>query len=108
MYKSGYDDWDPTQERAWDEQEAVLLLQNAGALVAGLEATGARMPLRERYHARLVAAHDAQDMAAYRMALNGYVAAAREAYRKNKQKNQREGRADAPSPNQGRREGGLT
>ena len=100
MYKSGYDDWDPAQERAWDEQEAVLLLQNAGALVAGLEATGARMPLRERYHARLVAAHDAQDMAAYRVALNGYVAAAREAYRKKKQKkNQREGRtSDAPRP----------
>jgi hypothetical protein len=107
MYKSGYDDWDPTQERAWDEQEAVLLLQNAGALVAGLEATGARMPLRERYHARLVAAHDAQDMAAYRMALDGYIAAAREAYRKKKQqkKNQNEGRADASAPNQGRREG---
>ena len=99
MYKSGYDDWDPTQERAWDEQEAVLLLQNAGALVAGLEATGARMHQRERYHARLVAAHDAQDMAAYRIALNGYVAAAREAYRKKKQSKQREGRSsDALRP----------
>jgi hypothetical protein len=50
--------------------------------VAGLEATGARMPQRERYHACLVAAHDARDMAAYRIALNGYVEAAREAYRK--------------------------
>ena len=96
MYKSGYGDWDPTREQAWDEQEAVLLLQNAGALVAGLEATGAQMPQRERYHARLVAAHDAQDMAAYRIALNGYVAAAREAYRKKKQSKQREGRSDAP------------
>jgi hypothetical protein len=96
MNKSGYDDWDPTQEQAWDEPEAVLLLQNAGALVAGLEATGARMPQREWYHARLVAAHDAQDMAAYRIALNGYVAATREAYRKKKQKNQREDRSDAP------------
>ncbi len=96
MYRSGADDWNPTQEQAWDEPEAVLLLQNAGALVAGLEATGARMPQRERYHACLVAAHDARDMAAYRIALNGYVAAAREAYRKKKQKNQREGRSDAP------------
>lgn len=96
MYKSGADDWKPTQERAWDEPEAVLLLQNAGALVAGLEATGARMPQRERYHGRLIAAHDARDMAAYRIALNGYVEAAREAYRKEKQKKQREGRSDAP------------
>jgi hypothetical protein len=36
-------------------------------------------------------------MAAYRMALNGYVEAAREAYRKNKQqKGRRAGRSDAP------------
>lgn len=98
MYKSGADDWNLTQEQAWDELEAVLLLQNAGALVAGLEATGARMPQREMYHARLVAAHDARDMAAYQIALNGYVAAAREAYRKEKQKNQWEGRSNALSP----------
>lgn len=108
MYKSGADDWNLTQEQAWDELEAVLLLQNAGALVAGLEATGARMPQRERYHARLVAAHDARDMAAYQIALNGYVAAAREAYRKEKQKNQWEGRSNALSPDQHRRERGLT
>jgi hypothetical protein len=44
------------------------------------------MPQREQYHARLVAAHDARDMAAYRIALNGYVEAAREAYRKKRQK----------------------
>lgn len=96
MYKSGEEDWNPTQEQAWDEPEAVLLLQNAGALVAGLESTGARTPQRERYHARLVAAHDAQDMAAYRIALNGYVEAARQAYRKQKQKKRREGRSDVP------------
>jgi hypothetical protein len=89
MYKSGYDDWDPTQEQAWDESEAVLLLQNAGALVAGLEATGARMPQRKWYHARLVAAHDAEDMPAYQIALNGYVAAAREAYRKKTEESER-------------------
>ena len=98
MYKAGADYWNPTEEQTWDESEAVLLLQNAGALVAGLEATGARMPQRERYHAGLVAAHDARDMAAYRIALNGYVAAAREAYRKQKQKNQREVRSDALGP----------
>ncbi len=111
MYKSGVDNWNPSQEQAWDEPEAVLLLQNAGALVAGLEATGARMPQRERYHARLVAAHDARDMAAYQIALNGYVAAAREAYRQKKQKNQRNGRSDALSPDshdQRPRERGLT
>jgi hypothetical protein len=63
MHKSGRKRLESPEEQAWDEPEAVLLLQNAGALVAGLEATGARMPQRERYHARLVAAHDARDMA---------------------------------------------
>ncbi len=86
MYKSGAEGWeDPTREQeAWDEPEAVRLLQEVGQRVAALEATGTRMTQRERYHARLVAAHDARDMAAYRMALNGYVEAAREAYRKTK------------------------
>jgi hypothetical protein len=85
MYKSGDEGWkDLTREQEWDEPEAVRLLQDAGERVSGLEATGAWMPQRERYHARLVAAHDARDMAAYRIALNGYVEAAREAYRKKK------------------------
>ena len=83
MYKAG-DGWDPTRERAWDEPEAVRLLQRVGVRVAGFEATGARMPHPERYHARLIAAHDARDMAAYRIALNEYVEAAREAYQKTK------------------------
>ena len=108
MHKSDESGWNSPEEQAWDEPEAVLLLQNAGALVAGLEATGARMPQRERYHARLVAAHDARDMAAYQIALNGYVAAAREAYRKQKQKNQRNSRSDTLSPDRCPREGGLT
>ena len=81
MYKASDDGWDPTRERAWDEQEAVRLLRHAGALVASFEATGARMPQRELYHARVVAAHDARDMADYRDALNGYVEAARMASR---------------------------
>jgi hypothetical protein len=93
MYKSAEEGWeDPLGEQeAWDELEAVRLLQEAGERVAALEETGARMAQRERYHACLVAAHDAQDMAAYSIALNGYVEAAREAYRKAK----RGGRADA-------------
>jgi hypothetical protein len=87
VYKAGSEGWeDLTQERAWDEPEAVRLLQEAGERVAGFETTGARVPQRERYHARLVAAHDARDMTAYRLALNGYVEAAREAYRKAKAK----------------------
>ena len=94
MFKSGKDGWDDlTQEQAWNEPEAVQLLQDAGERVTGLETTGARMLQRERYHARLIAAHDARDMAAYRIALNGYVEAAREAYRKKKQK---DGRSDVP------------
>ena len=73
-------------EERWNESEAILLLQHAGKLVDGLEATGARMAQSERElcHARLVAAHDAQDMAAYRIALKGYTEEARKAYRKAK------------------------
>ena len=95
MYKAGGEGWeDLTQERAWNEPESVRLLQEVGERVANLEATGARMPQRQRYHASLVAAHDARDMAAYRLALNGYVEAAREAYRKVKAK--KGSRSDAP------------
>lgn len=74
-----------SQER-WNELEAILLLERTGKLVEGFEATGARMAQsnRERYHTRLVAAHDARDMAAYRIALKEYGEGAREAYRKAK------------------------
>ena len=68
----------------WNEPEAIVLLERAGELVAGFESVGAQVPNRLQYHARLVAAHDAKDMAAYRVALNGYVEAARAAYRKTK------------------------
>ena len=62
-----------TKER-WNEQEAILLLQGAAKLVQEIETSGTRMPHSERkqYHARLIAAHDARDMAAYRIALEGY------------------------------------
>jgi DNA-binding FadR family transcriptional regulator len=74
-----------TKER-WNEQEAILLLQGAAKLVQEIETSGTRMPHseREQYHARLVAAHDARDMAAYRIALEGYAQGARKAYRKMK------------------------
>lgn len=90
MYRTANDRWLSTQEQRWEEPEkwneaeAVRLLQQAGALVAELEAQGVQMSQRELYHAHLIAAHDSQDMAAYRIALNGYVAAAREACRKAK------------------------
>ena len=73
-------------EEQWNELEAVLLLQRAGKLVQEIESSGTRMPHSDRklYHARLVAAHDAQDMAAYRIALEGYAQGARKAYRKTK------------------------
>jgi len=73
-------------EERWDEPESILLLQRAGELVGVLEASGVRMPQgeREACHARLVSAHDAQDIAAYRCALEGYVGGARKAYRKAK------------------------
>jgi hypothetical protein len=77
-------------EELWNEPEAVALLRRAGKLVDGLEATGARMPQGERElcHARLVAAHDAKDVAAYRNALKGYAEEARKAYRKAKGRRQ--------------------
>jgi hypothetical protein len=70
-------------EKQWDEETAVRLLLEAGALVDGYEAEGARMPaqLRETYHACIVEAHNARDMTAYQEAVNGYEEAAREAYR---------------------------
>jgi hypothetical protein len=68
----------------WNEQEAILLLQRAAKLVQVIETSGTQMPHseREQYHARLVAAHDARHMAAYRIALEGYAQGARLAYRK--------------------------
>ena len=70
----------------WNEQEAILLLHCAAKLVQEIETSGTRMPQseREQYHARLVAAHDARDMAAYQIALDGYAEGARKAYRKTK------------------------
>ena len=70
----------------WNEQEAILLLQRAGKLVQEIETSGTRMSQskREQCHARLIAAHDARDMAAYRIALEGYAEGARKAYRKTK------------------------
>ena len=70
----------------WDELEAILLLQRAAKLVQEIETSGTRMPQseREQYHARLVAAHEARDVAAYRIALEGYAEGARKAYRKTK------------------------
>ena len=91
LYKAD-DNWHPTRKQAWDEPEALRLLQRAGELVDVFEATGARMPQRERYHAHIIAAHDARDMDAYQMALNGYVEAAREASRQAAYQKARRGR----------------
>ncbi len=79
-----------TPDEQSNEEEAILLLRGVGKLVAGLEATGARMPQdeREMCHARLVSAHDAKDMTAYRNALEGYAEEARKAYRKAKGRRQ--------------------
>ena len=63
-----------------------MLLQRTAKLVAVIEASGVRMPQgnRELCHARLVAVHDARDIAAYRAALEGYEDRTRNAYRKAK------------------------
>jgi hypothetical protein len=73
-------------EQRWNEPEAILLLQRAGKLVEEIETSGSRIrdSDREVFHARLVTAHDAQDMAAYRIALEEYVEGARKAHRKAK------------------------
>jgi hypothetical protein len=73
-------------EQRWNEPEAIVLLQRAGKLVEEIEASEARIPDsdRELFHARLVTAHDTQDMAAYRIALEEYVEDARKAHRKAK------------------------
>ncbi|MDQ3923647.1 MAG: hypothetical protein M3309_06950 [Actinomycetota bacterium] len=81
MHKTDDYGWKSMREQVWDEPEAVRLLKRAGDLVTSFEASGARMPQRKLYHARLVAAHDARDMTDYRDALNGYVEAARMASR---------------------------
>ena len=81
-------------EEHWNELEAVRLIRDAGALVAKLEAGGAKMTHRELYHARIVEAHEAQDMVAYRSALNGYVEAARAAVRRQEVLKRRAARRD--------------
>ena len=72
---------EPEAER-WDEEKAVRLLLDAGAVVGGYEAEGARIEpkLRQTYHDHIVEAHNARDMNAYQEAVNGYVEAFREAY----------------------------
>jgi hypothetical protein len=53
-------------------------------VVSWFEAKGVRIPAgqRKKHHARILEAHAAQEMAAYREAVNGYEAAARVAYRR--------------------------
>lgn len=63
---------------------AVRLLQELGERVVGFEATGARILRCEQNHDRLIAALGAEDMPAYSFALNGYMRAAREAYKTKK------------------------
>ena len=79
----GMNTWrgEPEAER-WNEAEAIRLLQEVGAVVAWYGAEGVGVPNRETYHARIVEAHSARDMVAYRASLNGYKEAAREAHRR--------------------------
>jgi hypothetical protein len=70
------------ESELWEEAEAVRLLQEVGVVVAWYGAKGGEIPNREAYHARIVEAHNARNMTAYREAVNGYVEAAREAYRR--------------------------
>jgi hypothetical protein len=78
---SGYAEWWHQGGEPWDEEVAIQLLQEAGAEVAMYEGGEVTMPDREHYHARIQEAHRVKNMEAYREAINGYVAAAREACR---------------------------
>jgi aspartate oxidase len=83
----GVSNWtwsDEPGDGRWNEDEAVRLLKEMGAVVSWFEAEGVRLPAKQRkkYHARIVGAHAAKDMVAYRDAVNGYEMAAREAYRR--------------------------
>ena len=73
--------WGHQEGEPWNEEEAIRLMQEAGAEAAMYEEDGARTPNREHYCARIQEAHRVRDMASYREALNGYVEAAREACR---------------------------
>lgn len=68
----------------WNENEAVRLLQEVGAVVSWFEAEGVRIPAprREKGHARIVEAYNARDMVAYREAVTSYEWVFREAYRR--------------------------
>ena len=68
----------------WDKEEAIRLLDDEAALLAGYEAEGAQIPANRarQYHERLARAHDAQDMAAYRESINGYKVFARAVYQR--------------------------
>ena len=80
---SGYAEWWHQEGEPWDEEEAIRLMQEAGAEIAVYEEGGARMPDREQYCARIQEAHRSRNMDAYRQAINGN-AAAREACRMKK------------------------
>ena len=74
---SDYSEWGYPEGAPWNEEEAIRLMKEAGAGVAMYEESGARMPDRERYHARIQEAYGAKNMEAYQEAINGYVEAAR-------------------------------
>ena len=76
---NGYAEWGHPEGELWNEEEAIRLMQEAGAEIAMYEEGGARMPDREHYHARIQEAHRTRNMEVYREAINGYAAAAREA-----------------------------
>jgi hypothetical protein len=83
----GVSNWtwsDEPGDGRWNEDEAVRLLKEMGAVVSWFEAEGVRIPSKQRkkYHTCIVEAYEAKDMVAYREAVNGYEWVAREAYRR--------------------------
>ena len=75
---------DAVEDERWNEDEAVRLLKEVGAVVSWFEAEGVRIAAgrREKCHVRIVEAYKARDMVAYREAVTSYEWVFREAYRR--------------------------
>lgn len=67
------------RRNGWDDAEALTLLKETEFLVRELTKGGVPFPEREKYHQKIVWAHDAKDWDAYEDALAAYSRGARRA-----------------------------
>lgn len=66
----------------WNELRATQSLKETAALVEGYRAYGVGITNAKAYHGAIRRAHGAQNRDAYEAALDAYLEAAREAYRR--------------------------